>query len=67
MSTILASPLYQYTPTIAIRDNRGLAIRVLAYNRTNASDASNELISRNHYNVLGQLIASRDARLEIDN
>ncbi|MDA5545064.1 RHS repeat protein [Yersinia rochesterensis] len=67
MSTILASPLYQYTPTIAISDNRGLAIRVLAYNRTHASDAPDELISRNHYNVLGQLIASRDARLEIDN
>ncbi|WP_227507674.1 RHS repeat-associated core domain-containing protein, partial [Yersinia thracica] len=54
-------------PTLAISDNRGLAIRTLAYNRTNANDVADELISRNRYNPLGQLIASRDARLEIDN
>ncbi|MFV8800301.1 RHS repeat domain-containing protein [Yersinia sp. LJYL362] len=54
-------------PTIAISDNRGLGIRALAYNRTDANPVADELISRNHYNARGQLIASRDARLEIDN
>ncbi|WP_404273815.1 RHS repeat-associated core domain-containing protein [Yersinia intermedia] len=55
------------TPTIAISDNRGLSIRTLAYNRSEASQAADELISCNRYNAAGQLIASRDARLEIDN
>ncbi|HHH0272597.1 TPA: toxin, partial [Yersinia enterocolitica] len=48
-------------------DNRGLAIRALAYNRIHASDAPEELITRNRYNAVGQLIASRDARLDSDN
>ncbi|HEN3671848.1 TPA: RHS repeat protein [Yersinia enterocolitica] len=67
MPKILLTSLCEQTPTIAISDNRGLAIRALAYNRTNANDSPNELITRNRYNPLGQLIASRDARLEIDN
>ncbi|WP_144417085.1 hypothetical protein, partial [Yersinia intermedia] len=53
------------TPTIAISDNRGLGIRALAYNRSEATQAADELISCNRYNAVGQLIASRDARLEI--
>ncbi|MFV8800302.1 RHS repeat-associated core domain-containing protein [Yersinia sp. LJYL362] len=57
----------EHTPTIAISDNRGLGIRALAYNRTDANPVADELISRNRYNAVGQLIASRDARLEIDN
>ncbi|HEN3580863.1 TPA: RHS repeat protein, partial [Yersinia enterocolitica] len=59
--------LHINTPTLAISDNRGLGIRALAYNRTNANDSPDELITRNRYNPLGQLIASRDARLAIDN
>ncbi|MFW5388458.1 RHS repeat-associated core domain-containing protein, partial [Yersinia sp. 2542 StPb PI] len=55
------------TPAIAISDNRGLGIRALAYNRSDASQAADELITCNRYNAIGQLIASRDARLEIDN
>lgn len=67
MPKILLTSLCEQTPTIAISDNRGLAVRALAYNRTNANDSPDELITRNRYNPLGQLIASRDARLEIDN
>ncbi len=63
-STIAA---HNNTPTLAISDNRGLAIRALAYNRIHASDAPEELITRNRYNAVGQLIASRDARLDSDN
>ncbi len=54
-------------PTLTISDNRGLAIRALAYNRIHTSDAPEELITRNRYNAVGQLIASRDARLDSDN
>ncbi len=63
-STIAA---HNNTPTLAISDNRGLAIRALAYNRIHTSDAPEELITRNRYNAVGQLIASRDARLDSDN
>ncbi len=55
------------TPTLAIHDNRGLAIRTLAYNRRDHNEIIGELISRNRYNASGQLIASRDPRLEVDN
>ncbi len=67
MPKTLFTSLCEQTPTLTISDNRGLAVRALAYNRTNANDVADELISRNRYNPLGQLIASRDARLEIDN
>lgn len=55
------------TPTLTIHDNRGLAIRTLAYNRRSHNETVDELISRNRYNASGQLIASRDPRLEVDN
>lgn len=67
MPKMLPTDLCETTPAITISDNRGLAIRALAYNRTHANDAPDELITRNRYNALGQLIASRDPRLEIDN
>lgn len=67
MPKTFSGTLCEQTPTIAISDNRGLGIRALAYNRTNASDAPEELISRNRYNARGQLIASRDPRLAVDN
>ncbi|AJJ08577.1 RHS repeat domain-containing protein [Yersinia pseudotuberculosis] len=55
------------TPSIAVHDNRGLAIRTLAYNRRSHDETVDELSSRNRYNASGQLIASRDPRLEVDN
>ncbi len=67
MSKTSFDTLCEQPPTLAISDNRGLAIRALAYNRIHASDAPEELITRNRYNAVGQLIASRDARLDSDN
>ncbi|HDL8566903.1 toxin, partial [Yersinia enterocolitica] len=67
MSKTSFDTLCEQTPTLTISDNRGLAIRALAYNRIHASDAPEELITRNRYNAVGQLIASRDARLDSDN
>ncbi|ELI8226832.1 hypothetical protein RSF97_001976, partial [Yersinia enterocolitica] len=63
MSKTSFDTLCEQTPTLTISDNRGLAIRALAYNRIHTSDAPEELITRNRYNAVGQLIASRDARL----
>jgi insecticidal toxin complex protein TccC len=67
MPTMLPTDLCTNTPTLTISDNRGLAIIALAYNRTEASQAPDPLLSRNRYNAVGQLIASRDPRLAVDN
>lgn len=67
MPKMLPTDLCDHTPAITLSDNRGLVIRALAYNRTHANETPDELISRHRYNALGQLIASRDPRLEIDN
>lgn len=67
MPKMLPTDLCDHTPAITLSDNRGLVIRALAYNRTHTHDAPDELITRNRYNALGQLITSRDPRLEIDN
>ncbi|EIS67090.1 putative toxin subunit domain protein, partial [Yersinia pestis PY-66] len=67
MSTSLPTQLCANTPALTIHDNRGLAIRTLAYNRRDHNETVDELISRNRYNASGQLIASRDPRLEVDN
>lgn len=67
MPKMLPIDLCDHTPTITISDNRGLAIRALAYNRIHSRDVPDQLITRNRYNALGQLVASRDPRLEIDN
>ncbi|BFI72123.1 RHS repeat-associated core domain-containing protein [Yersinia pseudotuberculosis] len=55
------------TPSITIHDNRGGAIIALAYNRTDTHQTPEQLINCNRYNASGQLIASRDPRLEVDN
>ncbi|HHL2458341.1 TPA: RHS repeat domain-containing protein [Yersinia enterocolitica] len=59
----LSTILCEQTPTITISDNRGLGIRTLAYNRSDANKAADELITRNCYNALGQLQSSIDPRL----
>ncbi|MCV6873795.1 hypothetical protein, partial [Yersinia pestis] len=59
MPNILPTDLCANTPTLAIHDNRGFAIRTLAYNRRDHNETIGELISRNRYNASGQLIASR--------
>ncbi|WP_155410863.1 hypothetical protein, partial [Yersinia pseudotuberculosis] len=67
MSQYFIPSLTANTPSIAVHDNRGLAIRTLAYNRRSHNETVDELSSRNRYNASGQLIASRDPRLEVDN
>ncbi|ABS48272.1 putative insecticidal toxin complex protein [Yersinia pseudotuberculosis IP 31758] len=67
MSQYFIPSLTANTPSIAVHDNRGLAIRTLAYNRRSHDETVDELSSRNRYNASGQLIASRDPRLEVDN
>ncbi|PFO90344.1 RHS repeat-associated core domain-containing protein [Bacillus cereus] len=55
--------LYNGTPTISVVDNRGLQIRILAYNRVIDKDPIDEYITRSTYTSLGNLDSSMDPRL----
>ncbi|QXH74807.1 RHS repeat protein [Pseudomonas atacamensis] len=51
------------TPTVNVRDNRGLSVRTLQYNRNAPADAAHQLISQQRYGVRGELLSSIDPRL----
>ncbi|MNF53987.1 hypothetical protein D3C84_353980 [compost metagenome] len=54
------------TPTVEIKDNRGLAVRSLQYNRNAPADSAQQLISQQCYGVRGELLSSIDPRLFIE-
>ena len=51
------------TPMVDVRDNRGLSVRTLQYNRQAPADTADQLISQQRYGVLGELISRIDPRL----
>ncbi len=63
MSTSSSAALFKGSPTISVKDNRGLAVRTVQYNRTTVTDKLDCLITRSTYNAIGQLKSSSDPRL----
>jgi len=63
MPTSSSAALFKGTPTISVKDNRGLAVRTVQYNRTTVTDKLDCLITRSTYNATGQLASSSDPRL----
>ncbi len=63
MPTSSSAALFKGTPTISVKDNRGLAVRTVQYNRTTVTDKLDCLITRSTYNAIGQLKSSSDPRL----
>lgn len=59
----MSENIYKGTPNITVVDNRGLAIRSLAYNRKTLSDSLDERISRTLYDTLGYVDSQCDPRL----
>jgi insecticidal toxin complex protein TccC len=53
----------QGTPTVQVVDNRGLAVRSLQYNRSEATALADELITQQRYTVRGHLHSQLDPRL----
>ena len=51
------------SPTVQVVDNRGLAVRILQYNRSAAGEAAELRITRQRYTDSGQLLSSLDPRL----
>jgi len=50
------------TPSISVRDNRGLSVRTLRYNRGVRGDIATQYVDAQTHNVLGQSAASQDPR-----
>ncbi|QHI98115.1 hypothetical protein GT347_09000 [Xylophilus rhododendri] len=55
--------LFQDTPTVTVRDNRGLTVRTVEYNRVRVEDARQACITRAIFNRRGQLVETLDPRL----
>ncbi|HWH88115.1 MAG TPA: hypothetical protein VNV36_15245, partial [Pseudomonas sp.] len=51
------------TPTVSVRDNRGLSVRSLQFNRTLADTPAQLLITQQRYTDSGQLHSQLDPRL----
>lgn len=58
----MSSTVCAGTPGITVRDNRGLAVRTLRYNRSRPGEVVTQCIERNTFNDLGQPLTSQDAR-----
>jgi len=50
------------TPTITVRDNRGLDVRSLRYNRTADGDVATQYVDAQTHSALGQPTSSQDPR-----
>jgi len=65
MTTSLSSSLHAGTPTVRVVDNRGLMVRTLLYHRhPDTPTATEERITRQHYDAHGFLVSSIDPRLQ---
>ncbi|SIR39324.1 insecticidal toxin complex protein TccC [Pseudomonas sp. B10] len=55
------------TPSLIVSDGRGLPVRQVAYLRTVVGDTPSALVTRQHHDVAGRLVAQQDPRLPIAN
>ncbi|MPQ68585.1 MULTISPECIES: RHS repeat-associated core domain-containing protein [unclassified Pseudomonas] len=61
--SVLAQGMHTHTPTLAVVDPRGLAVRVVAYCRSVETAEAEERINRSAYDAMGRLIEQWDPRL----
>ena len=59
----MTASVHRRTPALTVSDGRGLPIRQVAYLRTVASDTATALVTRQHYDAAGRLVAQWDPRL----
>ncbi|MCG1048525.1 insecticidal toxin complex protein TcaC [Mycetohabitans sp. B6] len=55
-------PLYRGTPTVEVRDNRGLTVRQIRYNRVPDDPERQVLVTRHAFDASGALVSSADPR-----
>jgi insecticidal toxin complex protein TccC len=59
----MTTSVHRRTPALTVSDGRGLPVRQVAYLRTIASDTATALVTRQHYDAAGRLVAQWDPRL----
>ncbi|WP_318654820.1 RHS repeat-associated core domain-containing protein [Pseudomonas sp. MWU13-2105] len=59
----LTGGLHTHTPTLAVIDPRGLAVRSVAYCRSVATAQAEERVNRSAYDAMGRLVEQWDPRL----
>ncbi|UZE10744.1 RHS repeat-associated core domain-containing protein [Pseudomonas sp. B21-053] len=52
------------TPTLTVTDSRGLAVRLVAYCRSNVGGGAQPRMNTQTYDAAGRLVATRDPRLQ---
>ncbi|WP_130901095.1 RHS repeat-associated core domain-containing protein [Pseudomonas sp. Sample_11] len=63
----MSASIHWRTPSLSVSDGRGLPVRQVAYLRTVAGDTPSALVTRQHHDVAGRLVAQQDPRLPITN
>jgi insecticidal toxin complex protein TccC len=63
----MSASIHWRTPSLSVSDGRGLPVRQVAYLRTVAGDTPSALVTRQHHDVAGRLVAQQDPRLPIAN
>ncbi|WP_445496210.1 hypothetical protein [Photorhabdus sp. SF281] len=53
MTSFFNPATFAGTPTVSIRDNRGLTIREISFHRTTAGGDTDTRITRHHYDAYG--------------
>ncbi|WP_223490684.1 RHS repeat domain-containing protein [Pseudomonas sp. A-RE-19] len=63
----MTASVYRRTPSLTVRDSRGLPIRQIAYLRTIASETAAAQVTRQQYDAAGRLVAQWGPRLSRPN
>ncbi|MCA6220829.1 RHS repeat-associated core domain-containing protein [Photorhabdus antumapuensis] len=63
MTSTFDPAVYAGTPTVNVLDNRGLAVREIAFHRAKANEDTDILITRHQYDLHGNRVQSIDPRL----
>ena len=63
MTSTFNPALHSATPNVTVLDSRGLAVRELAWHRTEAGSECDTRITHHHHDARGHLVQSIDPRL----
>lgn len=63
----MSASIHWRTPSLSVSDGRGLPVRQVAYLRTVEGDTPSALVTRQHHDVAGRLVAQQDPRLPTAN
>ncbi|MBX8613877.1 toxin, partial [Pseudomonas cichorii] len=59
--------LHAHTPTLAVKEPRGLLVRSIAFHRREQNQPADERVNRQTHDAAGRLISQQDSRLAQSN